>query len=85
MRTLVCPTFQCVSPRIRLYDAVFVISVTRQWIADLKRKGLSYNHFMTKHCWECMELNLVFLLQLILEGNSHLIVVCNSQPCERTF
>lgn len=51
-------------------------------MSDLCSARVSYDNFITKHCWERLELNVTFLLQMTLEGNSHLISLCSSQVCK---
>ena len=74
-----------IEPRNRLFKGIFVSSVCRRWIEQLKSEGKTIDNMITKHCFECIELNICFLLQLVQEGNSHLIPICCSQACEEDF
>ena len=74
-----------ITPRMRLFEAIYCSSVARRWIEQLKTEGKSFDSSMTKHCFECIELNLSFALQLIMEGDSELITMCGSQACEKFF
>lgn len=73
------------SSQERIFKAGFVLFVIRYWIFDLSTKNLSYESMITKHTWECIEVNTVFLLQTVLTGTSHLITMCGSQECDRSF
>lgn len=78
-------TRENIDPKTRLFNAVFVISVVRRWYNDVTIRKLNKDHFITKQSWETLELNLVFLLQSVQAGLSHLIPICSSQACEKTF
>jgi len=70
-------------PLDRLYHAYYVVSFIRRWKTDLGSQ--SNADFLTSNSWTCIELNFVFLLSLIMNGQGHKIVIFNSQPCEELF
>jgi hypothetical protein len=70
-------------PLIRLFNAYYGVSFVRRWRNDIQ--GAAFDNFVTSNIWTCMELNFSFLLDLVLKGNSHLILIWNSQTCEELF
>lgn len=74
-----------VPARIRLFKGVYTLEFVRRWMADLIDNHQGYDSGITKHCHECLELNVAFLLQLVLTGTAHLAPMCSSQACEKAF
>lgn len=67
----------------RLKKSFRVLCVIRIWRKNTP-KG-KRNNFITNVNWACLEMNVTFLLDLILHGKGKLITIWNSQPCEETF
>lgn len=70
-------------PIDRLYNAFFALLFIRVWRENIKEK--EKDNFITNNTWSCLELNCAFLYKLVLDGKGHLILICNSQPCEEIF
>lgn len=47
--------------------------------------GSVSDSFITNGVWTSMEMNFVYLLELVLKGKGHLCVIWNSQTCEELF
>lgn len=71
------------TPLQRLYCAFFSLIFLRIWRNNLSKKESEC--FVSSNVWSSLELNSVFLYQLTLQGNGHLVLVWNSQPCEEFF
>lgn len=71
--------------RERLFKCIYVLEFLRRWITDQKRRRRGFESSFTKHCFECVELNTFFLVNLLARGNGSLIRLCSSQACEKLF
>jgi hypothetical protein len=71
------------APIDRLQKAFQALIFVRIWRNNLERKESSL--FITNQLWTCLELNVAFLYDLVIQGKGHLVLVWNSQPCEETF
>jgi hypothetical protein len=73
-------------PLDRIFYAVKAVYFTRYWRLDLSNQNIdSSKHFITKCAWECMEINLAFLIKVVRDGESENIHEQNSQNNESHF
>lgn len=73
------------STRQRIFNAVFVVQFIRIWRQWIANNDISVKHFITQNAWEGLELNLILLLKLALEGKCSYIYLHNSQINESFF
>lgn len=69
----------------RLFNAVYMISFLRIWKTDILKRKLPSESFITISCYEGLEMNLVWLLRLIIDKRAHNISENSSQQCESEF
>lgn len=69
----------------RLYYATYVVSFLRIWRQWLIHNKLNLSSFITSNCYECLEINLVLLLRLTINGKAENIFEQNSQVDENFF
>jgi hypothetical protein len=67
----------------RLKKAFKVLCFLRIWRVNVPVGERA--SFITNINWSCIEMNVSFLYQLVLEGKGNLIVIWNSQICEEYF
>ncbi|KAG5672927.1 hypothetical protein PVAND_003015 [Polypedilum vanderplanki] len=65
----------------RVFNAVYLTYFIRLWHQSLN----NMNHFITQNCVDGLEMNLLWLLQLIFRGKAQNISEHSSQQCESTF
>lgn len=71
------------SPLDRLYYGYLAVSFVRIWRNNIS--GNMKDNFITNSVWTSIEMNFVYLLELVMKGEGHLIVIWNSQTCEELF
>ncbi|KAL7018864.1 hypothetical protein ACKWTF_010939 [Chironomus riparius] len=69
----------------RLFNAVYMVSFLRLWKTDIIKKGIQNNSFITTSCYEGLEMNLLWLLRLIIDKRASNISENSSQQCESEF
>lgn len=69
----------------RLFNAVYMVSFLRFWKTDILKKNLQSETFITASCYEGLEMNLLWLLRLIIDERAHNISENSSQQCESEF
>lgn len=73
------------SPRERLYKAIYALTFLRVWKNFIETHMLPAECFVTKSCWESLELNVGFLYKLVVEKRANKILISDSQKCENLF
>lgn len=69
----------------RLFNAVYLISILRFWKQNVIKKKLKSESFITSSCYEGLEMNLLWLIRLILDKRANNISENSSQQCESEF
>jgi hypothetical protein len=70
----------------RIRKAFYALHFFRKWQHDLDVKKIkSTGNFISKNCFDSVEICVSFLARLAKMGKAHLIHYCNSQVCERFF
>jgi hypothetical protein len=76
---------ESVSVDEKISNSVFVVTFLRIWRKYLELHNLPSDHFISKNCWDCIELCNSFLIFTSMKERGHLIHLCNSQSCESFF
>lgn len=69
----------------RLFNAVYMVSFLSLWKTDIINKGMQCESFITPSCYEGLEMNLLWLLRLVIDKRAHNISENSSQQCESEF
>ncbi|KAL7050206.1 hypothetical protein ACKWTF_003988 [Chironomus riparius] len=69
----------------RLFNAVYMVSFLSLWKTDINNKGMQCESFITPSCYEGLEMNLLWLLRLVIDKRAHNISENSSQQCESEF
>lgn len=69
----------------RLFNAIYLAFFVRLWRSDLKKNKISMNCFITQSCFEGIEMNIVWLLRLIIDKRVQSVAENSSQQCESEF
>jgi hypothetical protein len=70
----------------RILKGFYVLIFLRKWRMDIYMKGKkSEKCFISKNCWDSIEICVPFLAHLAKNGIANLITFCSSQPCESFF
>lgn len=69
----------------RLFNAVYLTVFLRIWKTDIIKKKLPSESFITTSCYEGLEMNLLWMLRLIIENKFQNISENSSQQCESEF
>lgn len=67
----------------RLYFGYYAICFIRIWRNNVS--GNANDNFITNNVWTSIEINFVYLLDLVLKGDGHMSIIWNSQTCEELF
>lgn len=76
---------QNTSVKEKLYCATWTLHFLRIWKAWLLENDISVKHFITTNSFECIEMNYVFFLKLVLSNNAKNMPFLNSQVVEGFF
>jgi hypothetical protein len=79
---LVCPT---TSSLTRLECVSFAVHFVRYWRVYLHHNNIDSKHFISKNSWDCLELNFVWLIRLMRDGEAENVHEQNSQNNEAFF
>jgi hypothetical protein len=67
----------------RIYQAFWSLKIIRTWRNNVKAG--ERENFITNYNWECIELNVACLYNLVMKGEGKFIPILNSQGCEEMF
>lgn len=69
----------------RLFNAVYMVYFLRFWKFDIIKNKMLSESFITSSCYEGLEMNLLWLLRLVIDNRAHNISENSSQQCESEF
>jgi len=74
-----------VAVKDRLFCASWTLHLVRLWKTSLIKNKIPMKHFISSNSYECLELNYVFLIKLIISNKGDSIHFLNSQIVEGFF
>jgi hypothetical protein len=69
----------------RLFEATWCIHFLRLWKQHMLKTEVSLNNFISKNVHDCLEINYVFMIKMIVENKCENIFLMNSQIVEDLF
>ena len=82
---LIAYVYEDTSDKDRIINAVFATMFMRIWAQYLNNNSMSKKYFITVNAFECLELNLIFLIKMIKCDKLQYIFLLSSQNNEAFF